>query len=107
MDYLTNVDTEKRNSVKFGNAKHRILAYRVNQQDNSSKDVLAEGSHDDEEDGAGEKLLSVLRKMDIGNIMVVVCIWKNSVAIGDPRIHPGELHKEITERAKELLQGIK
>jgi hypothetical protein len=45
--------------------------------------------------------------MDIGNIMVIVCIWKKDVSIGDPRINPGELYREINERAKELLSGIK
>lgn len=84
MDYLTNVDTQKPNNQKFSNAKHHLLAYRVNQIDSqTNKDVLAEGFDDDEEDGAGEKLLSVLQKMDIGNIMVVVCIWKNGTNLGD------------------------
>jgi putative IMPACT (imprinted ancient) family translation regulator len=108
MDYLTNVEAQKPKVVKFRNARHHILAYRVNQLDpDSHKEVLAEGFDDDGEDGAGEKLLGVLQKLDIGNIMVIVCIWKKDTSTGDSRMNPGELYREINERARELLTGIK
>ena len=67
------------------------------------KEVLAEGFDDDGEDGAGEKLLAVLQKMDIGNILVVCCIWNSGVTIGDQRLRGGEFFRMITERARELL----
>ena len=68
---------------------------------------MAEGFDDDGEDGAGDKLLTVLQKMDIGNIMVVVCIWNNGVTIGDNRLRGGEFFRLITDRARELLTSIK
>ena len=71
------------------------------------KEVLAEGFDDDGEDGAGDKLLTVLQKMDIGNIMVVVCIWNSGVTIGDNRLRGGEFFRMITDRARELLTNIK
>lgn len=95
-------------SSKFATAKNRILAYRVSQIDPvQQKEVLAEGFDDDGEDGAGDKLLTVLQKMDIGNIMVVVCIWNNGVTIGDNRLRGGEFFRLITDRARELLTSIK
>jgi len=68
---------------------------------------LAEGFDDDGEDGSGDKLLTVLQKMDIGNIMVVVCIWNSGVTIGDNRLRGGEFFRMITDRARELLTSIK
>jgi len=71
------------------------------------KEILAEGFDDDGEDGSGDKLLTVLQKMDIGNIMVVVCIWNNGVSIGEAKLRGGEFFRMITERARELLAIIK
>ena len=45
--------------------------------------------------------------MDIGNIMVVVCIWNSGVTIGDNRLRGGEFFRMITDRARELLTNIK
>ena len=41
------------------------------------KDVIAEGFDDDGEPGAGEKILGLLQKMEIENILIIVCIWQN------------------------------
>ena len=107
IDYLCNVSNPKASS-KFATAKNRILAYRVSQMDPvQQKEVLAEGFDDDGEDGSGDKLLTVLQKMDIGNIMVVVCIWNSGVTIGDNRLRGGEFFRMITDRARELLTSIK
>lgn len=40
---------------------------------------MAEGFDDDGEDGAGEKLLHLLQKMEIENIVLIVCVWNNGV----------------------------
>jgi putative IMPACT (imprinted ancient) family translation regulator len=107
IDYLCNVSNPKASS-KFATAKNRILAYRVSQMDPvQQKEVLAEGFDDDGEDGSGDKLLTVLQKMDITNIMVVVCIWNSGVTIGDSRLRGGEFFRIITDRARELLTSIK
>ena len=45
--------------------------------------------------------------MDIGNIMIIVCIWNNGVTIGEQGLKGGELFKIVTERARDLLQQIK
>jgi putative IMPACT (imprinted ancient) family translation regulator len=78
VDYLSkvNLPTGEQSKVKFATAKSKILAYRVTQQDPvQQKEVLAEGFDDDGEDGSGQKLLAVLQKMDIGNILTIVFVW--------------------------------
>ena len=45
--------------------------------------------------------------MDIGNIMILVCIWNNGVTIGEQSLKGGELFKIVTERGRDLLQQIK
>lgn len=81
MDYLNNVNNTTHS--KFPTARNRILAYRVAQLDQiSQREVMAEGFDDDGEDGAGEKMLHLLQKMEIENIVLIVCIWNNGVQIG-------------------------
>lgn len=43
---------------------------------------MSEGFDDDGEAGAGEKLMGLLQKMEVENIMVVVCIWTSGAALG-------------------------
>lgn len=109
LDYLSNVSNSQGSAhTKFATAKSKVLAYRVTQVDPvQQKEVLAEGFDDSGEDGAGEKLLTVLQKMDIGNILVVVCVWASGVTIGDQRVRGGEFFRMITERARELMTTIK
>ena len=81
MDYLNDVNNTTHQ--RFPTARNRILAYRVSQLDQiSQKEVIAEGFDDAGEDGAGEKLLHLLQKMEIENIVVIVCIWNSGVQIG-------------------------
>lgn len=104
LEHLGNV---QKGNTKFATAKNRILAYRINQIDPvQQREVLAEGFDDDGEEGSGEKLLNLLQKLEIGNIMVIVCIWPNGVAIGEG-LRGGELFRVITERARELLAVIR
>ena len=87
-------------------AKHQIYAYRVTQADPISQEqVLVESSESHEEPGAGEKLLGVLQKLDIGNILVIVCVWHTTLSVD--KLQQGEFFKLITERARELMQSIK
>lgn len=89
---------------KFPTARNRILAYRVSQLDQiSQREVMAEGFDDDGEDGAGEKLLHLLQKMEIENIVLIVCVWNNGVQIGSQQLKGGEYYRIIVERARELL----
>ncbi len=48
------------------------------------QDDLVEGCDDDGEPGAGEKLLGLLQKMDIENILIIVCVWNSGAQIGAP-----------------------
>jgi putative IMPACT (imprinted ancient) family translation regulator len=102
------VDDRKSSINKFSTARNQILGYRVHQMDMyNQKEILAEGYDDGEEEGAGEKLLGLLQKMDIGSILVIVCIWNSGVQLGESRIKGGELYRIVNERAKELLLSIK
>ena len=105
MDYLNNVNNTTHS--KFPTARNRILAYRVSQLDQiSQREVMAEGFDDDGEDGAGEKLLHLLQKMEIENIVLIVCIWNNGVQIGSQQLKGGEFFRIIIERGRELLNQI-
>ena len=42
---------------------------------------MAEGFDDDGEDGSGDKLLGLLQKMEIENILVIVCVWPTGAQI--------------------------
>jgi hypothetical protein len=45
--------------------------------------------------------------MDIVGILVIICIWTNGVTLGETRVKGGELHRVLTERAREMLGKIK
>lgn len=46
----------------------------------------------------------MLQKMEVENIIVIVCIWTSGV--GSLQVRGGELYKIILDRAKELLATI-
>ena len=68
--------------------------------------VLSEGFDDDGEAGAGEKLLGLLQKMEVENILVIVCVWTAGASLGSLQLRGGEFYKVILDRAKELLTTI-
>ena len=37
--------------------------------------TIIEGFDDDGEAGSGEKLLGLLQKMEVENIIVIICVW--------------------------------
>ena len=84
-------------------ARTHVVAYRVSQEEGRE---TAEGFDDDGEEGAGEKLLHLLQKMEIENVLLVVCVWDQGVRIGEAPIKGGEFFKIITDRARELLNQI-
>ncbi len=63
---------------------------------------MIEGFDDDGEEGAGQKLLHLLEKMGVENIMIVVCAWHSNL----PGQFGSETFKVILERAKELLSSL-
>lgn len=57
-------------------AKTCIVAYRVtSNNDNNESTYVTEGFDDSNEEGSGQKLLSLLQKMSVENILIVVYIW--------------------------------
>jgi Uncharacterized protein family UPF0029 len=106
---------------RFPSAKNKIVAYRVNGgRDgmitaggplNQSVKVqgemaVIEGFDDDGEAGSGEKLLGLLQKMEVENIIVIICIWTSGAALGNLQVRGGELYKVVLDRAKDLLSSI-
>ena len=95
---------------RISQAKCKVVAYRVNDSPMSGRTFvsqasdsgLIEGFDDDGEEGAGQKLLHLLEKMGVENIMIVVCVWHNNV----PGNFGSETFKVILERAKELLSSL-
>lgn len=107
MSYLGNVNNMVH--ARFPSAKNKIVAFRVNQyppHHGGGDRVLNEGFDDDGEAGAGEKLLGLLQKMEVENILVIVCVWSSGAALGNLQVRGGELYKVVLDRAKELLTTI-
>jgi len=117
LEYLGNVNNTL--NSRFPSAKNKIIAYRVNGGKdgittggplNQSVKVQGEGTviegfDDDGEAGSGEKLLGLLQKMEVENIIVIICIWSSGATLGN-QVRGGELYKVILDRAKELLSSI-
>ena len=97
-------------------AKSCIVAYRVtsiteNQDqehqgdiddDGESSTYVTEGYDDSNEEGCGQKLLSLLQRMGVENILIVVYIWHQRM----PGHNSSELYKNVLERAKDLLTTL-
>jgi hypothetical protein len=70
-----------------------------------SQDVepfLTEGFDDANEEGCGQKLLHLLQKMGVENILVIVCVWHYRMAgqFGT------DTYRMVLERAKDLLTSL-
>lgn len=52
-------------------------------------------------------MLNLLQKMEIENIVLIVCIWDNGIQLGaNSNLKGGEFFKIIIERGRELLVQI-
>ena len=100
---------------KIGQAKCKIVAYRVSSQtaiqshrtfqseeDEENTDRLIEGFNDGGEEGSGQKLLHLLQKMGVENILIIVCVWHTYM----PGQFVTETFKQVLERAKDLLTSL-
>lgn len=47
----------------------------MHSQQSLSEPYLTEGFDDSGEEGCGQKLLHLLQKMGVENILIVVCVW--------------------------------
>lgn len=63
---------------------------------------MNEGFDDSGEEGSGEKLLHLLQKMGVENILILVCIWHHSM----PGQNRTDTYKKVIERAKDLLTTL-
>lgn len=103
---------------KIQKATHNIMAYRFlgkdisekeetrskNVKDKNSKNIsnsISEGFDDDGEAGAGTRLLGILQKMKIYNVLVVVSRWFGGTLLGNDRF------KHINDTAKDLILNHK
>ena len=118
LEYLGNVNNSL--NSRFPSAKNKIVGYRVSGGREGAttggplsqsvrvqgEETIVEGYDDDGEAGSGEKLLGLLQKMEVENIIVIVCIWTSGAALGNLQVRGGELYKVVIDRAKELLSSI-
>jgi hypothetical protein len=65
-------------------------------------DRLIEGFNDGGEEGSGQKLLHLLQKMGVENILIIVCVWHTNM----PGQMGTETFKQVLERAKDLLTSL-
>jgi len=82
---------------KISVASHCVVAYRVTQK---SGDV-AEFRQDDGENGAGDTVLRVLRKMNVTNVVVLICRW-----CGGRKLHNNRF-RIYSKSTQELAKKIK
>jgi putative IMPACT (imprinted ancient) family translation regulator len=89
---------------KIIKATHNILAFRLTTGDKKTsnlKESISEGFDDDGEDGAGIRLLGLLQKMKVNNIMIVVSRWFGGTFLGTDRF------KHINDSAKNIITAYK
>eukprot|EP01091_Cochliopodium_minus_P012127 TRINITY_DN3602_c0_g1_i1.p1 TRINITY_DN3602_c0_g1~~TRINITY_DN3602_c0_g1_i1.p1 ORF type:complete len:179 (+),score=66.48 TRINITY_DN3602_c0_g1_i1:57-539(+) len=94
-DDIHKIISQLRQEKKYLNATHNMFAYRLYKKD---KDLTIEGCDDDGEFGASERLLFLLRRRDIKNLLVIVTRWYGGIKLG------GERFKIICSVAQQLLE---
>jgi len=77
---------------RFQRATRKILAFRTEEE---------EGFDDCGEIGAGEKLLHMLEKMGVENILLVLCVWDDGITGGSG------IHAALAERARDVLNIVR
>ena len=92
---------------KIQKATHNIYVFRfLNEMKKGVKvksieENITEGFDDDGEDGAGDRLLLVLRKMKVYNVLVVVSRWYGGINLGNDRF------RHINDSAKKIILSFK
>ncbi|CAG8596825.1 7390_t:CDS:2 [Diversispora eburnea] len=84
-----------KNTIKLEekNATHNVLAFRIE----NLGGVITEESEDDGEKYAGERLLNLLRTLDVKNIAVIVTRWCSDIVLDSIRF------EHILKCAREVL----
>jgi hypothetical protein len=76
-----------------------VTSNNINDQEQS---YVTEGFDDSNEEGSGQKVLGLLQKMSVENILIAVYIWHNRM----PGSNMSEVYRNILDRAKELLTTL-
>lgn len=63
---------------------------------------MTEGFDDSNEEGCGQKVLGLLQRMSVENILIIVYIWHNRM----PGSHSSEVYRNVLDRAKDLLTTL-
>ncbi|XP_017779481.1 PREDICTED: protein IMPACT-like [Nicrophorus vespilloides] len=79
---------------KISQAKHNISAYRITQ----SNGVLLQDGDDDGEYLADARLMQLLQKLNLNNVVVIVTRWYGGIHLGNDRF------KHIHNAARSVLQ---
>jgi hypothetical protein len=94
-------------SKQISHSKTQMFAYRVAQPteggNHDQEQFIEEGYEDGTEEGCGQKLLTLLQKMGVENILIVVYMWHHRLQGTTPST---EVYKCVMDRAKELLTTL-
>ncbi|KAJ5079171.1 protein impact [Anaeramoeba ignava] len=91
-DVLTVLEQLKKKK-KIAKATHNIYAYRIREKNGD----LIEGKEDDGETKASEKLLFLLQKVNLENVLIIVTRWYGGIHLGGARF------RHIVNSAHQLL----
>ncbi|KAJ1352013.1 hypothetical protein KIN20_008200 [Parelaphostrongylus tenuis] len=89
-----------RENPKIARATHNIYAYRVTECRNGRL-VRLEDFVDDGETGASSRMLQLLHKMNVDNVIVVVSRWYGGVHLGTDRF------RHITNLTYDILSKLR
>lgn len=85
-------------------------AYRINAVppgQASAEQTLAEGSEDGLDEGSGQKILGVLRRFSLQQLLLVVSRWQDYGASSGLDLFGTELYGIVVERCKDLIATLK
>jgi hypothetical protein len=110
LEQVDQVVSYLRGSAKFAKFNRYVYAYRVEElpsvfvtQDRPPKPELQEGMHEDRTiEGSGQKLLYMLQKFNIRNVLSVVVIEQKDVLMRFDYSN----YRVIVEKSKELLNEL-
>ncbi|XGW25440.1 hypothetical protein V3C99_006676 [Haemonchus contortus] len=83
---------------KISRATHNMYAYRITEVRNG-REIRLHDCFDDGETGASSKMLELLEKMNVTNVLVIVSRWYGGIHLGPDRFrHINNLTREIVAK---------
>ncbi len=107
MNQINKILKYLKSNNKIQKATHNIYVYRFQDEtkkvpkSKSIEESITEGFDDDGEEGAGNRLLTVLQKMKVYNFLVVVSRWYGGINLGNDRF------RHINDSAKKIILSYK